>query len=234
MKVLVIEDSQRLRKALKEGLSRSGFVVDMAKDGEEGLRYVYANEYDVVVLDILMPKLDGLTLLKRIRQEGNEVSVLILSAKEFVEDRVKGLEAGADDYLVKPFSFDELLARLRSLARRRSDQKSPVIDAGMVKLDTVGRRVTAYGTEVELTRAEYNILEQLMLGRGRVLSKAHLLDRIHDSDSDTSDNLIEVLVSGLRKKFRRAGVDDFLKTRRGFGYYIDADFPGSAASGSKS
>ena len=225
MKVLVIEDSNRLRKALKEGLSRSGFVVDLARDGDEGRQFIVANDYDVVVLDILMPGLDGLSLLKQIRQEGNAVNVLILSAKDFVEERVAGLEAGADDYLVKPFSFDELVARIRSLGRRRYDRASPIVKVGPVTLDAPRRHVQAGESKLELTRAEYNILEQLMLRPGHVLSKSHLLDWIHDSNTDATSNLVEVLVSGLRKKLRQAGIEDFLKTKRGFGYYVESEIP---------
>jgi two-component system copper resistance phosphate regulon response regulator CusR len=221
MRVLVVDDSERLRKALKEGLTRSGFTVDLAGDGAEGLNYLKTNAYDVVVLDLLMPRVDGLSLLKQIRAEGNDVSVLILSAKDFIEDRVRGLDAGADDYLVKPFSFEELVARIRSMGRRRYDMASPQLEVGPVALDASSRQVRAGDVDIELTRAEYKLLEALMMSRGRVLSKSQLIDRIHDSNANVSDNVVEVLISGLRKKLREAGIEDFVKTKRGFGYTID-------------
>ena len=231
MKVLVIEDSARLRKALKEGLTRSGFVVDLAADGEEGLVFLNANRYDVVVLDILMPRLDGLELLKRIRQSGNDVHVLVLSAKDLIEDRIKGLEAGADDYLVKPFSFDELVARIRSLGRRSQGAKSPQIQVEGVVLDMSRKDIFIAGEELHLTHAEYNVIEHLMRNRGRILSKAQLLDAIHDSDTHATSNLVEVIVSGLRKKLKGAGIESLIQTRRGFGYFIDADVERQGASG---
>lgn len=223
MKVLIIEDSERLRKALKEGLTRSGFVVDLAADGVQGLAFVELNEYDVVVLDIVMPGLDGLTLLKKIRRAGNDVHVLVLSARDLIDDRIRGLDAGADDYLVKPFAFDELVARIRSLGRRSHHSKSPHVRIGPVTLDTARRELLIEGQGLHLTHAEYNVIEQLIQKRGRVLSKAQLLDGIHDSDTHATSNLVEVIVSGLRKKLRSAGVEELIHTRRGFGYYVDAE-----------
>lgn len=230
MKLLVIEDSARLRKALKEGLTRSGFVVDLAADGVKGLAYLEAINYDVVVLDILMPRLDGIALLKSIRQAGNDVHVLVLSAKDLIEDRIKGLDAGADDYLVKPFSFDELVARIRSLGRRGHGTKSPQIQAKGVVLDISRKDVFVAGQELHLAHAEYNVIEHLMRNRGRILSKAQLLDAIHDSDTHATSNLVEVIVSGLRKKLRGAGIENLIQTRRGFGYFIDADAEKQGAS----
>lgn len=221
MKVLVIEDSKRLRHALGEGLRRSGFVVDLAQDGDEGLNCVNAIEYDVIILDVLMPKLDGISLLKEIRQKGNPVNILILSAKDLVEDRVQGLELGADDYMVKPFSFDELVARIKSLGRRKYEQKSPVVKIGGVALDISKHQVRANEQLIQLTRSEYNILEQLMLRRGRVVSKPQLMEWISEINSDTSSNVVEVMVSSLRKKLDRFNVAGFIKTKRGFGYYIE-------------
>ncbi len=221
MKVLVVEDSQRLRHALGEGLRRSGFTVDLARDGEEGLNYVSVAEYDVIVLDILLPKLDGTTLLKEIRKSGNPVNVLILSAKDMVEDRVAGLELGADDYMVKPFSFDELVARIKALGRRKFEQKTSVIKIDQVTLDISKRQVWANKQLLQLTRAEYNILEQLVLRRGRVLSKNQLMEWVSESDSVSTSNVVEVMVSSLRKKLVQSNIEVFIKTKRGFGYYVD-------------
>lgn len=220
MKVLMIEDSERLRRAVGEGLRRSGFVVDCAADGVEGLTYLDTSEYDVVVLDILMPKLDGISLLKRIRAQGDNTHVLILSAKDMVQDRVMGLQVGADDYLVKPFAFDELVARIKALGRRSHDVKSPVIGLNKVRLDTAARSISVNGSRLTLTPAEYNLIECLALKRGRVLTKAQLHEALSNADSDSMSNVVEVLVSNIRKKLTHAGADKTIETKRGFGYFI--------------
>ncbi len=221
MKILVVEDSARLRRALGEGLRRSGFVVDLAADGEEGSRFADAADYDVIVLDIMLPKLDGLTLLKRLRRDRKSAQVLILSAKDEVEDRVRGLDLGADDYLVKPFAFEELVARIKSLRRRRYGAEDPAIDLGQVVVDTARRQVRANGTMLDLTPAEYNLFEYLALRRGRVITKALLMDALHDHDAYATSNVVEVLVYNLRKKIRAAGANPLIRTKRGFGYYLD-------------
>jgi len=222
MKVLIVEDSDRLRKALGEGLKRSGFVVDLAQDGKAGFDYASATEYDVVVLDIMMPRLDGLDLLRALRDRRNPAKVLILSAKDQIDDRVRGLEAGADDYLVKPFAFEELVARIKTLARRRdSTRGGPVMGAGALSVDTARRQVTVHGVEVSLTASEYNLVEILFLRRRSVVSKDQLREMLSCADSESVSNTVEVLISNVRKKLREAGVDNLIKTRRGFGYYID-------------
>ncbi len=223
VKVLVVEDSERLRRALGEGLRRSGFVVDLTCDGRQGLEYANASEYDVIVLDIMMPRLDGLTLLKRLRAAHNQAQVLILSAKDLIEDRVQGLELGADDYLVKPFAFEELVARIKSLGRRRHDVKTPCIEIGDVTVDSGKRQVKVRSKRMplSLTPAEYNLLEYLSVRRGRVVPKGQLKDWLSTADSEAVSNVVEVLVSNLRKKLTAAGVNQLIKTKRGFGYYID-------------
>ena len=221
MKLLVIEDSERLRRSLGHGLRRAGFVVDLAADGQEGLAFAQANEYDVIVLDLMLPKLDGLSMLKAYRQGGKPASVLILSAKDQVEDRVLGLERGADDYMIKPFAFDELCARIRTLGRRHHNLNNPVIDLGPIAIDTAKRRATSYGEPLPLTPTEYELLECLALRRGRVLSKEQLRDWLYDSQAEASSNVIEAVVSVLRKKLRPVAAADLIKTQRGFGYFID-------------
>ncbi len=221
MKILVVEDSHRLRRALGEGLRHSGFVVDLTRDGVEGLKFANATDYDVIVLDLMLPGLDGLTLLKDLRRRRSRAQVLILSAKDQVEDRVKGLELGADDYLVKPFAFEELLARIKSLGRRRYEQKSPDIEIGELIIDTSKRQVRVNGYTLPLTPAEYNLLQYLALRRGNVISKSQLQDWLSNADSEAVSNVIEVLVSNLRKKIRGVHSDTVVKTKRGFGYYID-------------
>lgn len=221
MKILVVEDSERLRRALGEGLRRSGFVVDLAEDGIEGLKFANAAEYDVIVLDIMLPGMDGLTLLKNLRRRSSPAQVLILSAKDQVVDRVHGLELGADDYLVKPFAFEELLARIKSLGRRRYEVTSPEIKIGELSIDTSKRQVKVNSDALSLTPAEYNLLSYLALRRGRVISKSQLQDWLSNAESEAVSNVIEVLVSNLRKKIASVTSEKFIKTKRGFGYYID-------------
>jgi DNA-binding response OmpR family regulator len=221
MKLLVIEDSERLRRALKEGLRRFGYAVDTAADGPEGLGFAEVNEYDVIVLDLMLPGIDGLSLLKALRRAGNHTEVLILSAKDQVEDRVRGLNLGADDYLVKPFVFDELVARIQALVRRRHNITEPGIMVGELRVDTARRQAMYHEEPIPLTPHEYRLLEYLALRRGHVISKAQLHYRLYDSDIDTELDTIEVVVSNLRRKLREAGSGDVVRTQRGFGYFVD-------------
>lgn len=221
MKLLLIEDSERLRRSLGRGLVREGFAVDLAADGEEGYAFTQSYTYDVIVLDLMLPKLPGLDLLKQLRREGNHTSILILSAMDQVEDRVKGLELGADDYLIKPFAFDELCARIRTLGRRRHDIKDPVIQLHSICVDTARCQVSWNDKPLALTPLEYQLLECLAMRRGRVVSKELLRDWLYDSDAEASSNVIEVLVSSLRKKLYTVGADKVVKTRRGFGYMVE-------------
>lgn len=221
MKLLVIEDSARLLRSLEHGLRRAGFIVDLAADGEAGLAFAHANAYDVIVLDLMLPKLDGLSLLKALRQRGNRAGILILSAKDQVSDRVRGLQLGADDYLIKPFAFDELCARIQTLGRRHHQLADPVIDLGPICVDTAKRRATRGGEPLPLTPTEYGLLECLALRRGRVVSKEQLRDWLYDSAADASSNVIEAAVSTLRKKLRATIDVDIVKTQRGFGYLIE-------------
>ncbi|MGQ0612173.1 MAG: response regulator transcription factor [Planctomycetaceae bacterium] len=220
MKVLVVEDSERLRRSLQHGLQRSGFAVDAVGDGEEGLAFARHGVYDVVILDLMLPKMDGLTLLRRLRASGSKVHVLILSAKDQVEERIQGLQVGADDYLTKPFAFEELVARLRALIRREHGAKSPVHQVGPLAIDTGLRAVKRGEEEVALTRNEYAVLEYLVARRGRVVSKSELLEHIYAGAGHGSDNAIEVLVHQLRKK-TGDGDAEVIRTRRGHGYLVD-------------
>lgn len=222
MKLLVIEDSERLRRSLAAGLSRSGYAVDTAADGEMGLEFLASYQYDVVVLDLLLPKVPGLEVLRRLRDQGSKVHVLILSAKDQVKDRVRGLELGADDYLVKPFEFEELCARLKALIRRQYGSKSPRVQlTDAVEIDTRSKKVWRRGEEVHLTPHEYSLLEHLALRRGHVTSKAQLLEHLYQSDEDVASNVIEVVVSNLRKKIHERNEPPIVRTRRGFGYVIE-------------
>ncbi len=221
MKVLLIEDSKRLQRSLRLGLSRSGFAVDVVGDGEEGLAYALHGKYDVIILDLRLPKLDGMALLSRLRNEGNKVHVLILSAKDQTAERVEGLRLGADDYLTKPFDFDELVARLQALVRRKYGTKSPVQSLGPLEVDTSRRAVSCGDEEIDLTKNEYSVLEYLVSRRGRVVSKLELLDHLYAGAAAGSENAVEVFVHQLRKKLHGKGREGLIQTRRGHGYFVN-------------
>lgn len=223
MKILLVEDSERLRRSLCKGLGREGFTVDTAADGAQGYEFSRRYEYDVIILDLMLPKIPGLDLLRRLRREGVNCPILILSAKDQIEDRVTGLELGADDYLIKPFAFDELCARLRTLARRQHTVRDPKIQLGPICVDTARRQVKRENCALPLTPSEYQLLEILALRRGRVISKERFRDWLYDSDTEVSSNVIEVLMSSLRKKLRSAGAAEIVQTRRGFGYLVEKD-----------
>lgn len=223
MRVLVIEDSERLLFSLGQALKKSGYTVDLVSDGKEGFDYAFFNEYDVIVLDLMLPGMDGLTILRKLRAAGKKTHILILSAKDQVEDRVRGLEMGADDYMIKPFSFDELHARLSTLIRRKYESKNPEIKVGELALNTATKEVKRDGLPIRLTPGEYSIFEYLVLNRGRVLSKDQLLDAIHDSESYAGANVIEVMVCKLRNKLGANSEPPIIKTRRGYGYYIELE-----------
>jgi DNA-binding response OmpR family regulator len=221
VRVLLIEDSARLRRSLGEGLRRSGYAVDSAGDGEEGLWYATENAYDVILLDLMLPGLDGLSLLRTLRERGVRTHVLILSARDQVESRVEGLNLGADDYLVKPFSFDELLARIGALLRRSYQEKSPKVRLGSLEVDMNARRATVEGNPVPLSAAEFNLLQLLLLRRGEVLSRQDLGEHLYPFESEISSNVIDVFVCSLRKKLGRSGAGSLIRTRRGHGYLIE-------------
>ena len=221
MKILLIDDSPRLLRSLSQGLKKLGYAVDLASDGEQGLDLAETYAYHVIVLDLMLPGVPGLEVLRRLRTRGNGAHILILSARDRVEDRVKGLQLGADDYLVKPFAFDELCARIQALVRRRHESKSPVIRLGPLTIDTALREVSRDGGVLHLTPSEYALLELLAYRRGNVFSQEQLIEHLRRSDSEVSSNLIEVLVSGLRKRIHAPGEPPILRTRRGFGYYVE-------------
>lgn len=221
MKLLLVEDSERLQRSLTAGLQKRGFTVDQAFDGEEALAYLAVNQYEAIILDLILPRIDGLTVLSKLRSSGNDSHVLILSANDQTEDRIRGLDRGADDYLVKPFSFEELISRLRALSRRRSGEKNPVIEIDGVKIDSVSRRVIFEDNPVELTPHEYRLLEFLSHRRGRVFSHDQLIDQLYDASSYVTRNAVEAHISVLRKRLRAVKAPQLIKTRRGFGYLIE-------------
>jgi len=199
MKALVVEDESALRLQLSKRLKQEGYAVDSAEDGEEGLYYATEFPQDVAVIDLGLPKLSGIDLIRKLRSQRFSCPILILTARGDWKDKVEGLEAGADDYLVKPFHMEELLARLNALLRRSAGFSTPILSAGSIQLDTARQQVTLSGTEVNLTAFEYKVLEYLMLHQGQVISKTELTEHIYDQDYERDSNVLEVFVRRLRK-----------------------------------
>jgi two-component system copper resistance phosphate regulon response regulator CusR len=220
MKLLLVEDSERLRDNLARGLRAAGFTVDVAGDGVEANGYLTAYAYDFMVLDLGLPRLDGFAVLRALPTGGERPRVLVLSARDQVRDRVDALNAGADDYLVKPFAFEEVVARLHALARRPAETHADVLEHAGVRLDAQAHRATANGAVLQLTPREFALLELLLRHRGRVFPRADILGRIAGSESEASDRSIEVVVFGVRRKLADAGCASLIENRRGAGYLI--------------
>jgi two-component system copper resistance phosphate regulon response regulator CusR len=220
MRLLVVEDSPNLGRDLRESLARDGHAVDLAADGAQAQQFLASFEYDALVLDLMMPRVDGWTVLRGLNGREPRPRILVLSARDQVEDRVEALHLGADDYMVKPFSYDELVARLQALGRR-SVQSDPVLRFGEVDIDPRARLARVAGRPLDLTPKEYALLEALCMEHGRVMTRTALFERLYDSRSESSDKVIEVLVSTLRTKLARAGVTDLIRTRRGYGYVVE-------------
>ncbi|HOB34358.1 MAG TPA: response regulator transcription factor [Bacillota bacterium] len=217
MKLLIVEDELSLQKALCKGFAKLGYAVDAAGDGEEALERYYSSFYDVIVLDLNLPKLDGIEVLKEIRKEDPETRIIILSARSEVEDKVLGLDLGANDYLAKPFHFRELEARVRALLRRDFSVISAKITVSGITVDTALKKVFCRGKEIPLTRKEYGILEYLFINRGRVVSNETLLEHVWDSNADLFSNALRVHIASIRKKLP----GDIIKNVRGQGYYVE-------------
>jgi len=221
MRVLVVEDDSKIASFLVNGLKQNGFAVDHASDGETGLALAGAVTYDAAVLDIMLPKLDGLSLLRQLRQDKIHVPVLILSAKASVDDRVKGLQAGGDDYLTKPFAFSELLARVQALVRRATHPTEPTkLSAGDLKLDLLTREVTRGGQKIELQSREFALLELLLRHPGRAVTKTMILEHLWDYSFDPQTNVVDVLVHRLRAKVEKDFPVKLIQTIRGVGYVL--------------
>lgn len=220
MRVLVIEDEAPLREQLADHLKAQGFAVDCAADGEEGLYYGREYDYDAAIVDLGLPKIDGIEVISTLRREGHAFPVIVLTARGHWQDKVEGLEAGADDYVAKPFQMEELFARLNALIRRTAGYASPVLNQGELQLDTAKKEVRVAGQAVELTAYEYKVLEYLMLNPDRVVSKMELTDHLYDQDFDRDSNVIEVFVGRLRKKISPV---DLIRTVRGQGYRFVAE-----------
>ena len=218
MRVLLVEDEAPLRETLAARLKREGFAVDTAGDGEEGLYHGREVPFDIAVIDLGLPKMSGMDLVKALRAEGQKFPILILTARSSWQDKVEGLKAGADDYLVKPFHVEELLARLNALLRRAAGWSKPSLDCGPVKLDLSAQTVTVNGVGVDLTSYEYKVLEYLMLHAGELVSKADLTEHIYQQDFDRDSNELEVFIGRLRKKLDPEGEIKPIETVRGRGY----------------
>ena len=221
MRILIVEDSERLRGTVAMVLRESGYAVDEAGNGEDGLWKARSTPYDVVILDIMLPVLDGLSVLEALRKERNPSQVLLLSARDTVQDRVKGLRAGADDYLVKPFALDELLARIEALCRRAYEQKDPLLKVGDVVVDTRTKTISRGGEVIDVTPREYGIFEFLMLRRGEVVSRTEIESHVYDDIVSPMSNVVDRAVCSLRRKLGGDGqTDSVIQTRRGHGYII--------------
>jgi two-component system, OmpR family, response regulator len=216
MRILILEDEPDLASALQRALREEGFACDVARDGRSGLHELESWEYDLVVLDLMLPELDGRTVLRRLR-ERKRTPVLVLTARDSTEDKVALLDAGADDYLTKPFQLDELLARVRALVRRSANEPSPSIELDELRIDLVAREVRRKGRKVALSPKEYALLEYLALHRGSLVSRTTLYEHLYERDEDTASNVLDVYVAGLRRKLGR----DLVRTRRGEGYVLD-------------
>jgi two-component system copper resistance phosphate regulon response regulator CusR len=225
MRLLLVEDNDLLRTSLAGGLGQVGFTVSAAADGLEGWRLASEQEFELVVLDRMLPGLDGLDLLRRLRLAGSRVPVLLLTARDAVEDRVVGLEAGADDYLTKPFAVAELIARLRALLRRGRGGGDPVVVLADLAVDTAARLARRGGRRLDLSAKEYALLELLLGRRGEAVTRQEVLERLYAQEGESASNVVEVLVGRLRRKLHPPGARPLLHTRRGFGYVLAEEEP---------
>ena len=220
MRVLLVEDNRRLSDSLKRSLSDDGYAVDVAYDGEDGEAWGLSYDYDAIILDIMLPKKDGLALCRTLRDQHVKSPIIMLTAKDTVDDRVSGLDSGADDYLVKPFALQELLARLRALLRRDSDDKSPELHVGDLMLDPASHRVERSGRKIHLTAKEFSLLEFFMRNRGRIVTRDMAEDHIWSYDFQASSNVVDVYVRRLRRKIDDPFETRLLETVRGTGYRL--------------
>jgi DNA-binding response OmpR family regulator len=220
MRILIVEDEHKIAVAVKKGLEQESFAVDAVYDGDNGMDYATSGDYDLIILDYMLPgEYNGLDIIKGIRKEGLHTPVIFVTAKDSTGDRVNGLDAGADDYLVKPFAFEELLARVRALLRRPKEALPTILSFGDLTLDLTSLRVTRAGREIELTQKEFALLEYLMRNPGRILTKENIISHVWDYNADVLPNTVEVYIGYLRNKVDKGQKDkSLIHTRRGFGY----------------
>src|ERR671936_1533165 len=221
MRLLVVEDDLKLARALERGLQREGYAVDLADNGDDALSQANENDYDAVVLDVMLPGRDGFSVCKAMRREARWAPVLMLTARDQVSDRIRGLDAGADDYLVKPFDFGELLARLRALIRRGPSERPPVLEVGDLRIDPAARVVTRRDREIELTVREFALLHFLAQRAGEVVSREQLLEHVWDTAEDGSTNVVDVYIGYLRNKIERPFRSKIIRTVRGIGFMLE-------------
>lgn len=220
MRILVIEDEAKIAQFIKRGLKEEGYAVDVANDGQEGHFLLSSNDYDAIILDLMLPKIDGLTLCRTLRKEGNQTPIIMLTAKDTVKDKVKGLDSGADDYLPKPFAFEELLARLRVLLRKRDSRVQTQLKVGNLSLDLLTHKVTRDEREIDLTVKEYALLEYLMRNAGNIVTRTMISEHVWDINFDTFTNVIDVYINYLRNKIDSGFADKMIHTVRGKGYLL--------------
>ncbi len=220
MRILIVEDEKKVAGFIKKGLEEETYAVDVAYDGEEGFHLADMNQYDMIILDLMLPKMDGLEVLTRLRDKKVSTPILLLTAKDAVDDKVTGLNKGADDYLTKPFAFSELLARIRSLLRRGQAETQTELKVGDLILDMVSHKVSREGEEIELTGKEYSLLEYFMRNEGKVLTRTMIAEHVWDYNFDTFTNVIDVYVNHLRKKIDKKYPAKLLHTLRGVGYVM--------------
>ncbi len=223
MKILIVEDEQRLAALLKKGLEEQSYAVDLCFDGEEGLYMAETYPYDAVLLDVMLPQMDGFTVLDSLRKQGIDVPVLMLTARTEVESRVKGLNRGADDYIPKPFDFTELLARLTAVIRRNKGQPASTVQVADLCLDLNAKTATRAEKKILLSAKEYAVLEYLVLNKGRVISRTEFSEHVYDENFDLDSNIIDVFINKIRKKIDVGHEQKLIKTKRGLGYYIDKE-----------
>ncbi|NIQ02268.1 MAG: heavy metal response regulator transcription factor [Nitrospinaceae bacterium] len=220
MRILIVEDEKKVAGFIKKGLEEETYAVDVAYDGEDGYHLARVNQYDLMILDLMLPKMEGLEVLSRLRDEKVNIPILLLTAKDEVEDKVTGLNKGADDYLTKPFAFSELLARVRSLLRRGQVETKTELNVGDLTLNLVSHKVVRNGEEIELTGKEYSLLEYFMRNEGKVLTRTMIAEHVWDYNFDTFTNVIDVYVNHLRKKIDKKFSTKLLHTLRGVGYVM--------------
>lgn len=224
MRLLVVEDSRRLRQALEEGLRRTGYALDTAANGTEGYEMARSGSYDVVILDLMLPGMTGLEILQKLRRHNNNVHVLILTARDAIEHRVEGLRMGADDYLVKPFAFDELVARIQTLVRRKHGLKNPVVTVGPLEINIASRIARRDGGTLDLTAREFALLEYLALRKGHIVSRVEIEQHIYDGRIEPASNVVDSAICILRKKIDdpdHSAKDSLIQTKRSIGYVLD-------------
>ncbi len=223
MRILLVEDHKPLVRALRQGLEEEGFAVDIAADGEEGDYKARTAEYDVIILDLMLPKVDGQTLLQRWRKNGLKTHVIVLTARSSIEDKVRGLDSGADDYLTKPFELEELVARIRALIRRGHEVKNPVLRIHDLEIDTASRSVKRAGQSIHLTPREYSLLEFLAFHHGKVVTRSMIWEHLYDDQDESTSNVVDVYIRYLRNKIDRGHEPQLILTRWGEGYMLRGD-----------